>query len=136
MSSPKDRIYFLLSGLIVLGYTWIIINSIVEQGSKQIVCPIKLTTGIPCPSCGSTRSVLMLFEGNLLSALQTNPFGLVIFIVLLVAPFWLLYDYIFKKGTLWTFYNKVESILKNKKVAFPLILLVLINWIWNISKAL
>ena len=136
MSSSKDRIYFLLSGLIVTGYTWIIVNSIIGQGTKQVVCPIKLATGIPCPSCGSTRSVLKIFEGDIISALQTNPLGFVIFTVLLVGPFWLLYDFILKKDTLWIFYNKVETILKDKKVAVLLILLVLINWIWNISKEL
>ena len=136
MSSPKDRIYLLLSSLIVLGYSWIIISSTIGLDANQIVCPIKLTTGIPCPSCGSTRSVLNLLEGDIFSALQTNPIGLVIFTVLLVGPFWLLYDYFFKKDSLWIFYNKVETTLKNKKVALPLILLVLINWIWNISKEL
>ena len=136
MSSPKDRTYLLLSSLIVLGYSWIIINLILGQGAKQIICPIKLTTGIPCPSCGSTRSVLNLLDGDLIAALQTNPLGLVIFSVLLVGPFWLMYDYFLKKDSLWICYNKVESVLKNKKISLPLIMLVLINWIWNISKEL
>ena len=136
MSSSKDRIYFLLSGLIVVGYTWIIVNSIFLQGAKQIVCPIKMSTGIPCPSCGSTRSVLLLIEGDLLSALHSNPFGLLIFTVLLIGPFCILYDYFLKKDTLWICYNKVERILKNKKIALPLILLVIINWIRNIIKEL
>jgi hypothetical protein len=136
MPSSKDRIYILLSGLIVVGYSWIIVNSIIGQEAKRIVCPIKMSTGIPCPSCGSTRSVLMLIEGDLHLALYTNPFGLLIFAVLLIGPFWILYDYLLKKDTLWIFYYKVETILKNKKIALPLILLVIINWIWNISKEL
>ena len=136
MSSQKDRIYTLLSGLIALGYGWITINSIIGLESKRIVCPIKLITGIPCPSCGSTRSVLNLFEGDFLSAIHTNPLGLLIFIFLLVCPIWLLCDFILKKETLWIYYQKMETILRNKKIAIPLVLLVLINWVWNISKEL
>jgi hypothetical protein len=135
MPSSKNRIYTLLLGLIVMGYFWIIINTIYGH-SSLVVCPIKFATGIPCPSCGSTRSVLKLMAGDLYSAILINPFGLIIFLVLILGPLWLLYDYLLKKDSLWIIYNKVEAILKNKKIFIPLILLVLINWIWNICKAL
>ncbi len=36
-------------------------------------CVFKGLTGIPCPTCGSTRSVMHLSHGNMLSAFAMNP---------------------------------------------------------------
>ena len=51
-----------------------------------VVCPIRLTTGIPCPACGTTRSIAAITEGNFDEALRFNPLGFaVIFLALLWA---------------------------------------------------
>jgi len=36
------------------------------------VCPSKLIYGIPCPSCGTTRSFFSLLKGNIASAIYFN----------------------------------------------------------------
>ena len=36
-------------------------------------CVFKGLTGIPCPTCGSTRSVVHLAHGDIMSALALNP---------------------------------------------------------------
>jgi hypothetical protein len=36
-------------------------------------CVFKGLTGLPCPTCGSTRSVVHLAHGDILSALAMNP---------------------------------------------------------------
>ena len=36
-------------------------------------CVFKGLTGIPCPTCGSTRSVVHLAHGDILTALALNP---------------------------------------------------------------
>lgn len=36
-------------------------------------CVFRGLTGIPCPTCGSTRSVVHLAHGDILSALAMNP---------------------------------------------------------------
>jgi hypothetical protein len=38
-----------------------------------IPCPFKKLTGIDCPGCGFQRSVLALFQGNLLQSIQLYP---------------------------------------------------------------
>ncbi len=41
-------------------------------------CPFKYLTGVPCPGCGTTRSVISLVHGDLHRALFYNPLGLLI----------------------------------------------------------
>lgn len=136
MPSQKSRIYLLLTGLTILGYVWVGLALGRETGESVIVCPIKTVSGIPCPACGSTRSVIQLVQGDFWGAIQSNPFGLLIFITLIFTPLWLIYDITTKKESLWQFYQNVESFVRRKKIAVFLILLVLANWLWNISKGI
>lgn len=91
---------------------------------------------MPCPSCGSTRSVMAITQGKIAEALYLNPFGILIALVMLITPIWLLRDVFAKKDSLLQFYQKLEVTLKKKRVALPLIVLVIVNWAWNITKGL
>lgn len=79
---------------------------------------------------------MYILEGSFLKAIQTNPIGYVVFITLIICPIWLCYDVLFKKETVWIAYKKTENIIRNKKIAIPLIALILANWAWNICKSL
>jgi hypothetical protein len=43
--------------------------------AKQSFCPLKATTGFPCPSCGITKSIVYFYDGNLLKSLSYHLFG-------------------------------------------------------------
>jgi hypothetical protein len=45
---------------------------------KFWICPFFKFTGIPCPSCGLTRSLISLSEGDIRASLQYHSFGLVL----------------------------------------------------------
>jgi hypothetical protein len=47
------------------------------------VCYLKAFTGIPCPTCGSTRAVGCLAHGDLLGAFTMNPLATVGLLALL-----------------------------------------------------
>jgi hypothetical protein len=120
------------------GYTWLyfsITKNITENKSVEI-CFIKHLTNIPCPSCGSTRSIISLTKGDFIGALNINPIGYLVALIMLVAPVWVLADTIMNKNTLFDLFQKIETLLKRPMIAIPLILLVIINWIWNITKGL
>lgn len=91
---------------------------------------------MPCPSCGSTRSVISIVNGKFSDALSINPLGYIIAVIMVLIPLWLLIDVLIKKKSLFKFYIKMETYLKKPQLAIPLIVLVLINWIWNITKGL
>lgn len=134
----RNKLYVLLFIACLLGYAWLYI-AISTNGIKNKiidVCLVKHITNIPCPSCGSTRSVVSLTNGNFIEAFTINPLGYVIAIILLFAPIWIIIDMVIKRKTLFNFYQKVEIYLKKPLFAMPLVLLVFINWIWNITKEL
>jgi len=134
----RNKLYVLVSTACAAGYIWLFINyhRSVSNSIEPGVCMFKRITGIPCPSCGSTRSVLSILKCDFLGALLTNPFGLIILSILILAPLWILYDVVLQKDSLLQVYNRTEIFLKRKWIAIPLILLVILNWIWNIYKEL
>ena len=50
-------------------------NSNHSLEKKQSFCPLKATTGFPCPSCGITKSIVYFYDGNLLKSLSFHLFG-------------------------------------------------------------
>jgi hypothetical protein len=139
MASGRNRLYTLILLFCATGYIWLFISIGIaneEPGKFPGVCIIKHATNIPCPSCGSTRSALSFINGDLHNALYWNPVGILLVILMIAIPAWIVYDSLTKKNTFYWFYCKMEMKLKRKKIAIPLIVLVLMNWIWNIYKGL
>lgn len=139
MSLSRNRFNLYLSLACLAGYVWLAIVSHLKQeevGVKYDVCLIRYFAGIPCPSCGSTRSVLALMHGDLAGGIYWNPLGILIFAVLMIFPFWMGYDLLFQKDSLFKFYRLFETTLRRRWVAISAIALILINWGWNIMKGL
>jgi len=138
MIRHRNRLYSLLITACLAGYIWLYynINANVAANHAATVCIIKHTTNLPCPSCGTTRAVVSLTKGNLAEAFNYNPFGYLIALVLLVAPLWIAVDTVRKSHSLFHVYQRLETILRKPSVAIPLVLLVIINWVWNITKGL
>ncbi len=133
----RKKLYTLLAVACLGGYIYVgntIFN--VHNPDGFGVCIIKEATGFPCPSCGSTRSVLAILDGHFLEAVYWNPIGVVLSLILTITPFWLLFDVIKHQDSLLKFYTKIENLLRQKAVAIPAIALVLANWIWNYYKGL
>lgn len=132
----KNKLYVFLLIACFIGYCWLLFSINYEQQNNVSVCLVKNVTSIPCPSCGSTRAVSQLVKGNFLASIHTNPFGVIILVIMIVAPIWILFDFILKKNTFYQFYKKTEAIIRKKPIAIILIFLVLLNWYWNIKKGL
>ena len=133
----RNKLYSLLSIACLAGYSWLFFQLVTPSPEKSFGysgCIIKHVTTIPCPSCGSTRSILSLLHGDVLGALYLNPLGFLIFGILLVVPFWLIYDILTKRESLHTTFRRTELLVRKKWIALPLILLFLGNWVWNIIK--
>lgn len=138
MTLNRSKLYSFLFIACLVGYIWLYF-SITRSNAGNIaaeVCLIKNISNIPCPSCGSTRSVVSLSHGDFIGALNLNPIGYLLAFILLVAPIWIIADAIMKSNSLFYCYKKTETYLRKPKFAIPLIFLLLFNWIWNITKGL
>jgi hypothetical protein len=60
-------IYGSIAGLILLAGRFLPLSSLAPA------CAFRALTGFPCPTCGSTRSIVNLAHGDIPSALAMNP---------------------------------------------------------------
>ena len=136
----RTRLYF--TGLLCLlgGYGGLLILYYVVPGMHESsafhACLFRNLTGLPCPSCGVTRSVIALASGNLPASAAWNPMGILVAAVMLVLPVWLLYDVTRFRNSFHLFYIRAEAFIRQRSVAVVLTTAVLLNWIWNIYKEL
>ncbi len=42
---------------------------------EQSFCPIKMSTGLPCPGCGITKSIVFMYDGNFTKSFYYHLFG-------------------------------------------------------------
>lgn len=158
--SDRNRFYGLMLALCAAGYIWLWLGmradgfvtgayaaggsghgrdserSIPWQARHELpgVCLFKQATTVPCPSCGSTRSVLHILHGDLGGGLSWNPLGFVLLAGLVILPVWIAHDLLRRRGSLLVCFRRAESWLRKWWIALPAIILVLANWAWNLFK--
>jgi len=135
----NKNLYWILTILSTAGYAWIGFHLLYHPREENtfVLCLFKYTTGIPCPSCGTTRSLLLLLEGNIADAVLINPLGIIAAISLLVIPPWILADTLTEKKTLPSAFAWAESKITSQRIlSLPLVVLAFLNWGWNILKGL
>jgi hypothetical protein len=137
----RTRLYILVLALSFAGYGWLSWNLAADGGapgdSVPSPCLFRQATGIPCPSCGTTRSVEALAAGDIGRAAATNPFGLVLALALVAFPVWIVHDLARSLDGFHRFYLAVERTFRERRiVAAAGIALVAANWGWNILKGL
>ncbi len=133
---PKKKLYLLILGFALTGYSWIILNHYLLKTNKPTlnICLFRQATGIPCPSCGTTHAVLSITKGNFRQALNENILGFPVALMLVIFPAWILIDLIRKKESFYQFYFWAESVLRRKWVAYSALAFLLATWGWNILK--
>lgn len=128
----KKGLYMLSATGCVAGYIWLFLF---DRGGGT-VCLFKHIFHIPCPSCGSTRAIAALMQGEIRSALLLNPIGILLALMLVAIPVWISADVIRRKDSYYAFYTKADRIMGRKRVFLLFALLIISNWIWNIIKGL
>lgn len=134
MSLSRSRLYPLLLLLTVSGYIWLFVSDNRSWGSCLLGCPTRIIWGIPCPSCGTTRAVRAAFHGQWMQSLYYNPLGILVTFVMVVFPLWIAVDTLTGSSSLLMTYRFVEKKLQQWPYAAAGILVILINWIWNLMK--
>lgn len=128
----RRGLYILSAVGCLAGYIWLFLFDL----GGEMVCLFKRLFHIPCPSCGATRAIAALMRGEVKEALFLNPIGILLALMLVVIPLWILVDVTLKKDTYYLFYKKTDELFGKKYVFLFFALLVLANWVWNITKGL
>lgn len=138
MTITKNKLYRWMLLACTAGYAWLFwVSHHLRSGANSFdLCFIKHATNIPCPSCGVTRSAISFLHGDFLKALYLNPLGIAISAILIISPLWIALDYLLRKKTFLNFYLNAEELIRKPAIAVTLSLLVLSNWVWNITKGL
>ena len=132
----RNKLYFIFFTACLAGFIYLFCTIHNLKSETFRVCIIKNVTGYPCPSCGTTRAVSFLLEGKIIESVLINPFGIIVAIMMTLFPLWILKDIILKKDSFFRWYKKTEATIRKPWLAVILIILVLLNWIWNIYKHL
>lgn len=135
----RNRLYTIVLLACAGGSLWLWIQNsrhLLAQNGETSACLIKTLTGVPCPSCGTTRSIFELFDGHVMSSLQWNPMGIMVLLIMVISPVWILLDLLLRKDSFLRCYSRAEKQLQSKWIAMPAMGLVVFNWVWNICKGL
>ena len=134
----RKRLYLLVWIAGMAGISWIAANLLIPRlaSADTHFCLFRMITGIPCPACGSTRSILSLLHGDLAGLLYWNPLGMVLLAAMIIFPLWVLADWVRDKSSFLRFYRRFEKTVSTKWFLFPALTLIILNWTWNIVKGL
>jgi hypothetical protein len=138
MNPSRNRQYKIILLACLAGYIWIyfgIIHGIYQKIFFE-VCLLKKITNLPCPSCGTTRSVAAILNGDFGQAFLINPLGFIAISFLIIAPLWVISDLKLARSSFFNFYNSIQHKLNQPMIAMLFFSIVLVNWIWNITKHL
>lgn len=118
---------------IIAGYFFLFnYSSTIVQPNNPTLCIFKNVTGVPCPSCGSTRATVHLLQGHFWDSILLNPLALVANILIVLSTFWMLIDIKNNKETFFPFLKKDWAM----GIKIVLLIIILSNWAWNIEKGL
>lgn len=108
-------------GACLLGGAWLALDLPLPE------CNFKRITGLPCPTCGSTRAVRALRDTDILSAMQWNP---LVTLGFAAAAVYLLYAAVVLLFRLPRFRPGPPSARGSRMLRIAAVALLLVNWIY------
>lgn len=74
--------------------------------NEQSFCPFKMLTGFPCPGCGITKSLVYLYEGDVLKSITFHLFGPLVLVLAIYCLIKLSLELYYKKPFFVNTFNK------------------------------
>lgn len=130
----RSKLYTVVFVTCILAYCWIGWNFYFANFNQQgfTLCIFKNITGLPCPSCGTTRAIVLLLNGDWGRSLEMNPLGVIECMALIILPFWIAFDVLKNRNTFQYIYLLVEQKLRKKYIAIPAVSILIAVWSWEI----
>jgi hypothetical protein len=107
---------------VVAGITWAALVGVFvlikPADSEATLCLFRNATGLPCPTCGSTRAVLAAADGRLVDAVTFNPLLAVVVLI----------------GVVWLAGGRIYSANRWAPFWIGMAVLLAVNWAWVIMR--
>jgi len=91
-NNPGNRVWLhirLTAGVAAVGAWWGLLHLPIRSDGSIAgigdICLFHRWTGLPCPFCGMTRSLLCFFQGNWLNALRWHPLGVLLGVIIMAS---------------------------------------------------
>lgn len=81
----RKKIYGIIVALLTIIIPYLIMISDPQVETSRSLCPFKLLTGLPCPGCGFTKSVISFYKGDLVKSIHYHAFGAIVILFCIAA---------------------------------------------------
>jgi hypothetical protein len=125
---PRSPIHIIWGGIAVIA---VVIAGLIKPYLGILpACAFHELTGLPCPTCGGTRSLVALSGLKLGASFNYNPMIMMGIVGLVLFSFAVLLGVIFKRRTVIVF-----SSFEKKTIRFAIFILIIANWAFLILQA-
>ena len=71
--------------LITLAFPYFIVATNPHVETSQSFCPMKMLTGLPCPGCGITKSLVFAYQGEIYKSFSFHILGFPVIFACIIA---------------------------------------------------
>jgi hypothetical protein len=118
----------------LFGSLWLLQRAGFDFGLLFAPCGMKQRTGLPCPTCGMTTSVLAFARGQVLMAFYVQPAGAFLCLLLVVVAFFAFLTGVF--GVYFCFFDRLLAGLNVRYVVAGLLVILAAGWAVTLARAL
>jgi hypothetical protein len=120
--------------IVIFGSLWLSQKLNFDYGRLFEPCGMKQRTGLPCPTCGMTTSVLAFARGEILRAFYVQPAAAFLCSLLVLAAFFAFLVSVF--GVYFIIFDRMAARLKIRDIILGLLVVLLAGWAVTLSRAL
>lgn len=124
MKNAERRFYLTVITLQLAAIVVLSVSALWPGNSPFSICLFQTLTGLPCFSCGTTRAMASLAEGDFLASLSHNPLGVALAFGFPAVALWAFRDLARKDAGLFRFWQK-----HYRGICLVVVALLAVNWI-------
>ncbi len=124
MENAERRFYLTVITLQLAAILVLSVSALWPGNSPFSICLFQTLTDLPCFSCGTTRAMASLAEGNFAASVGYNPLGLVLAFGFPVVALWAFRDMAAENASLYRLWKK-----HYRGILIVTFALLAVNWV-------
>jgi hypothetical protein len=136
-ASARERLIAAAVGIAITAFFGVFAvagHNRVDMGRWLGYCGFQQRTGLPCPTCGMTRSALAFAQGNIREAFYTQPAGGLLCSIMVVVA--LLAFAVAVSGIYFRFIQRFFAEVRLKHMILALLIILAAGWAVTLARAL